>query len=130
MDTRIKSGQAEYARELDQLIEQKARSFNNKDYRQNPTEAKADLVNNSNVFFTTSVLGMTAISHVIEEQALKINQERRFYVAFQKFSRIKPQQELYRKMLAAQVPVYLFGTPDVNLWERPLFDASCVENAD
>lgn len=72
-----------------------------------------------NVFFTTTVLGMSAISHVIEDQALTTGQGTSFYTCFQKFSRAKPQLGRYQQILAAKVPVYLFGVPDAPLWEDP-----------
>jgi len=73
----------------------------------------------SDVFFTTSVLGMNAISHVIEDQAMTMGQAVRFYASFQKFSRVQPQQARYRQLLAAHIPVYLFGIADAPLWEDP-----------
>lgn len=72
-----------------------------------------------NTFFTSSVLGMEAISHVIEEQALKTNKPFRFYSAFQKFSRFKPQEERYRKLVATRNPIYVFGLLDAELWKAP-----------
>jgi DICT domain-containing protein len=65
-----------------------------------------------NLFFTTSVLGMQAISRVIEDQALSQGHSFRLYSAFQKLSRYQQQRERYEKILATKNPVYIFGIPD------------------
>ena len=62
---------------------------------------------------------MNAISHVIEDQAVTMGQAVRFYASFQKFSRVQPQQARYRQLLAAHIPVYLFGIADAPLWADP-----------
>lgn len=72
-----------------------------------------------NVNFTTSVPGMNAISHQIEEEAATFSSPFRFYSDFQRFSRVKPQAKRYIKILETQNPLYIFGVPDVVLWKAP-----------
>jgi DICT domain-containing protein len=77
----------------------------------------------ANLFFTASVMGMRAISHLIEDKAITFSSENseqggnRFelYTAFQRLSRFLPQQERYWHILERGQPVYLFGVPDVKL---------------
>ena len=61
-------------------------------------------------------MGMEAVSHVIEDQALTLGGKFKFYTAFQKFSRLKPQEGRYRKLLKLGNPIYIFGIPDAPLW--------------
>lgn len=74
-----------------------------------------------NAFFTTSVLGMQAISHVIEDKVMELevkpNPETRFYSAFQKFSRMKPQISRYHRLTSRHIPINVFGVADAPLWE-------------
>jgi DICT domain-containing protein len=102
----------DHATQLNALIDAASKSFS-----PNKTGPTASPMPASNNFFTTSVLGMEAISHVIEEQALKLNQPFKFYSAFQKFSRFKHQQERYRKLVATKNPIYIFGEPDTEIWQ-------------
>ena len=109
------------ASQLNAMIENEAQRL--------PSQSNLDFANQTglekgsqaarDVFFTTSVLGMTSISHVIEDQALAMGSSIRFYSSFQKFSRVRPQEERYRQLLAAQIPVYLFGMKDDPLWVDP-----------
>jgi hypothetical protein len=82
------------------------------------------VTNKANLFFTASVMGMRAISHLIEDKAItSFSSEsseqggNRFelHTTLQKLSRFLPQQERYRHILECGQPVYLFGVPDVKL---------------
>ena len=82
----------------------------------------------ANVFFTASVLGMRAVSHVIEDQAATMGGTLRFYSGFQKLSRVNAQKERYLKILATGNPVYIFSVPDVELWDDPNLHVVELEN--
>lgn len=71
-----------------------------------------------NLFFTTSVLGMEAISHVIEDQALSLGGSFSFYTGFQKFSRMMPQRDRYVKLARTGNPINVFGIPDIRPWSE------------
>lgn len=107
-----------HAEELNKLIAIAARrpDFNNEGQRAFEAENKTNLLSNlqtANLFFTCSVLGMEAVSHVIEDQAMNLGGQFRFYSAFQKFSRFRPQQERYQRLLTLGNPIYIFGIPDI-----------------
>ncbi len=106
-----------HAEQLNQIID----VFNASHPTTNQVEWQSDLstLKDANVFFTTSVLGMKAISHVIEDQATSLGGSFRFYSAFQKFSRVKAQQNRYEKLLETKNPLYIFGIPDMPLWKDP-----------
>lgn len=100
------------ADKLSNLIDLAGKGFNHIGY--NSFELKSDLENlrKAKAFFTTTSLGMQAVSRVIEDQALTLNKPFRLYSAFQKFSRFKRQEEHYLKIAATQNPIYIFGLPD------------------
>jgi DICT domain-containing protein len=104
---------------LDALISNEAQRRTNQGYQEFTEANVIAKLKGRNAFFTTSVLGMNSISHVIEAQALDVSKPVRFYAAFQKFSRLSSQEKRYRKLLAAHIPVYLFGMADVPLWSDP-----------
>ena len=113
-----------YAVELDKIIELASdrSDFTPQGYRPFEQEQTADLRQNlkkANLFFTCSVLGMEAVSHVIEDQATNVGGPFEFYSGFQKFSRIRPQEARYRRLVTLGNPIYLFGVPDVSVWEHP-----------
>jgi DICT domain-containing protein len=80
-------------------------------------ELAIDAVPIPNLFFTTSVIGMKAVSHVIEDQALNSPNALHFYSAFQKLSRAKQQRNRYDKLATLGSPIYVFGVPDEPLWQ-------------
>lgn len=109
-----------HAEDLNKLIEIASRraDFQSSGYRSFEKEDQANLgtaLQAGNLFFTTSVLGMEAISHVIEDQALNIGGEFSFYTGFQKFSRLIPQEERYKKLCKTGNPINIFGIPDSEL---------------
>jgi DICT domain-containing protein len=113
-----------YAEELSKLIEIASRrtDFQTVGYRSFEQEHQRKLneaLKSSNLFFTTSVLGMEAISHVIEDQAINTGGKFNFYSGFQKFSRLKPQEERYRKLSRLGNPINIFGVPDIEIWNYP-----------
>lgn len=109
----------DYAERLDDIINVVGKTYTQKDYSSFENQGELAQLQNANVFFTTSVLGMKAISHVIEDQAITLGRPFHFYSAFQKLSRIKDQEERYRKILATGNPVHIFGIPDMKLWRDP-----------
>ncbi|HEX2912961.1 MAG TPA: DICT sensory domain-containing protein [Chloroflexia bacterium] len=103
-----------HAEELNHLI---GLAANRPDFQQQgylSTENNFSKLNDPsvNLMFTCSVMGMEAISHVIEDQAINTRGNWRFYSAFQKFSRMKPQEERYRRLVSQGNPVYIFGQAD------------------
>ncbi len=109
-----------HAEEMNKMIALAAGrpDFEAQGFRHYESESQASLKKASqasNLFFTCSVLGMEAVSHVIEDQAVTLGGQFRFYSAFQKFSRFKPQEERYQRILSLNNPVYIFGIPDVPL---------------
>jgi DICT domain-containing protein len=109
----------DYAERLNNIIEVVGKSYDNVGYNRFDNQSDLKALQNANAFFTTSVLGMKAISHVIEDQAINLNKPFQFYSAFQKLSRFKAQEERYRRILATKNPVYIFGIPDTRLWSDP-----------
>ena len=109
----------DYAERLNRIIDTVGKGYSNKGYNAFENQAELKALENSNIFFTTSVLGMKAISHVIEDQAVKLGKPFRLYSAFQKFSRVNEQRKRYLKILETKNPVYLFGIPDAPLWHDP-----------
>lgn len=107
------------AERLDKIIEVAGKGFTQVGYGNFENQDELTKIQKANVFFTTSVLGMKAISHVIEDQAISLGKPFRFYSAFQKLSRIRGQEDRYRKILATNNPVYAFGVPDTKLWSDP-----------
>lgn len=103
------------AARLNALIEHQARQMENKGFQPLTQQSEAETLKNSNIFFTTSILGMTAVSHVIEDQALTMGEAVQVYSGFQKYSRLRPQQQRYVKLLEKHIPVYLFGVADAVL---------------
>lgn len=115
-----KSGRAtSAAARLNALIEQQAGQLQNKGYQKLTQQTEAETLNNSNIFFTTSVLGMKAVSHVIEDQVLSMGDKAQLYAGFQRYSRLRSQQQRYEKLLEARVPIYLFGVEDAILPQNP-----------
>jgi DICT domain-containing protein len=108
-----------HAAELSNLINLCSGKFIDSGYKTFEDEKTREELKNSDVFFTSSVLGMQAVSHVIEDQAISMGKFRRFYSGFQRFSKVRPQRERYEKVLKAGCPVYIFGLPDVELWQHP-----------
>lgn len=113
-----------HADELNKLIALASRRTSSAEsgYRSFEQESSAQLTQTlkaANLFFTCSVLGMEAVSHVIEDQAYNLGGEFRFYSAFQKFSRFRPQTERYRKLSSLGNPIYIFGVPDAVVPEEP-----------
>jgi|GEM_PF-2402104 len=109
----------EHAVQLNNLIRASATDLTDVGYKELEKPENLTPLKNSNVFFTSSVLGMQAVSHVIEDQALTIGGSHKIYSGFQKFSRVKHQQERYQQILKNQNPIYLFGVPDAELWQDP-----------
>src|SRR5579859_7154321 len=110
-----------HAEDLNKLIEIASRrsDFQSSGYRSFENEDQANLgtaLQASNLFFTTSVLGMEAISHVIEDQALNIGGNFSFYTGFQKFSHMMPQMERYKKLCKTGNSINIFGIPDSQPW--------------
>ena len=103
--------------QLDRLIDRAAgrndfkqhgwRSFESED-----AEALSAELQNHNIFYTASIIGMESISHVIEEQSVKLDQAFRLYTTFQSLSRFRPQETRYKSILKLGQPVYIFGMPD------------------
>lgn len=106
--------QLKYATQLNQMIDQLSGKLTNLGRSE---FAAPSQFQSANVFFTTSVLGMKAISHVIEDKVFEATSNVRLFSSFQKLSRVKPQQNRYRRILKANVPVYMFGLPDAPLWQ-------------
>jgi DICT domain-containing protein len=91
-----------------------------REFEKEEPEALVTTLQASELFFTTSVLGMKSISYIIEDQALNLNSPFRFYSGFQKLSRLKLQEERYRRLVAQGYPVYVFGLPDAPVsWTAP-----------
>jgi DICT domain-containing protein len=109
----------DYAERLNRIIDNAGKRFDSSGYTPFEDPAKLEALKKANVFFTTSVLGMKAISYVIENQAMTLKNPFRLYSGFQRFSRIRPQQNRYLKILTTKNPVYIFGLPDKPLWEDP-----------
>ncbi len=110
-----------HAEDLNKLIAIASRrsDFQSSGYRSFDQENQANLgtaLQAANLFFTTSVLGMEAISHVIEDQALNIGGSFNFYTGFQKFSRLLPQEERYKNLCKTGNYVNIFGIPDIQPW--------------
>lgn len=113
-----------HATELNKLVEIASRrtDFKTTGYRsfeQETQQSLTDALKSSNLFFTCSVLGMEAISHVIEDQAINLGGKFDFYAGFQKFSRLMPQEERYRKLSMLNNPINIFGIPDAQPWKAP-----------
>lgn len=109
-----------HALELGNLINICSGKFIDSGYKTFENEKAREELKNSDVFFTSSVLGMQAVSHVIEDQAVSIGKFRRFYSGFQRFSKMRPQRERYEKVLGVGCPVYVFGIADDVLWTNPM----------
>lgn len=110
-----------HAEDLNKLIEIASRrsDFQSSVYRSFESEDQANLgtaLQAGNLFFTTSVLGMEAISHVIEDQALNIGGSFSFYTGFQKFSHMMPQIDRYKKLSKTGNSINIFGIPDSQPW--------------
>ncbi|HET7076970.1 MAG TPA: DICT sensory domain-containing protein [Chloroflexia bacterium] len=69
--------------------------------------------------FTTSVLGMEAISHVIEDHAAALGRPVEVFACFQKLSNALAQRARYEAILAAGSQVYFYGEPDWPAWDHP-----------
>ncbi len=110
----------DHAAELSNLINLCSGKFVDSGYKPFENEKTRAELKNSDVFFTSSVLGMQAVSHVIEDQAVSMGKFRRFYCGFQQFSKMRPQRERYEKVLGVGCPVYIFGQADVELWQNPM----------
>lgn len=113
-----------HADELNKLIEVAARRGDSpeRNYKAFESEDKTQLqetLKAANLFFTCSVLGMEAVSHVIEDQAFNLGGQFRFFSAFQKFSRFRPQEERYRRLVQLGNPIYIFGIPDAPVFSDP-----------
>ncbi len=113
-----------HAQEINKLIELSAKrpDFAPKGFQPYENQASNDLfqvLNKANLFFTCSVLGMEAVSHVIEDQALTLGGKFEFYTAFQKMSRLRPQKERYRRLSQLGQPINLFGIIDTEVWNEP-----------
>ena len=117
-------GYMNHAQEINKIIQFAAQrpGFQGEGYQSFEGQTSNNLkqtLEKANLFFTCSVLGMEAVSHVIEDQAMSLGGKFRFYTAFQKFSRLKPQESRYRKLLTLGNPVYIFGIPDGPVWSDP-----------
>ena len=77
--------------------------------------------------FTTSVLGMEAISHVIEDHAAGLGRPVEVFACFQKLSNALAQRTRYETILAAGSHVYLYGEPDWTAWDHPNLHLVAVE---
>jgi len=122
-----------HAEELNKLIEIASRrtDFQTVGYRSFEQESHDNLneaLTSSNLFFTSSVLGMEAISHVIEDQAINLGGKFNFYSGFQKFSRLKPQEERYKKLCRLGNPINIFGIPDTRTWDDVNLKVIILEN--
>jgi len=109
----------ECAARLNKIIETVCPKFPHAGYTTFENKTQLDALKSTNVHFTTSVPGMNAISHQIEEEAASFGMPFRFYSAFQKFSRVRPQARRYVRILQTHNPLFLFGVPDVVLWKAP-----------
>jgi hypothetical protein len=78
----------------------------------------------SNLFFTGSVLGMLAISQVIEDKAAcfndgvvdsRLRNSFSLHTTLQKLSRLAPQEERYIRILKQGQPVYTYGIADIKM---------------
>lgn len=110
------ASQYQCANQLSKLIDQVARRANG----QAESFSAYSTLPLDKAFFTTSVLGMQAISHVIEDKVMEMAEtspETRFYSAFQKFSRMKPQMRRYHNLTSRHIPINVFGIADVPLWQ-------------
>lgn len=113
-----------HAEQLNKLIDVASRrtDFQTLGYRsfeQDNQASLSDALKASNLFFTTSVLGMEAISHVIEDQAINLGGKFNFYTGFQKFSRLQPQEDRYKRLCQTGNPINVFGIPDMQPWTNP-----------
>jgi DICT domain-containing protein len=77
--------------------------------------------------FTTSVLGMEAISHVIEDHAAGLGRPVEVFACVQKLSNALAQRTRYETILAAGSHVYLYGEPDWTAWDHPNLHLVAVE---
>lgn len=104
--------------EFDTLIEQQIATWPAPTYRPfSLDEARA--LRGSAVSFTTSVLGLKAISCVIEEHAAGLGRPVEVFAGFQKLSNAQAQQARYQAILDTGSQVYLFGEPDWAGWDHP-----------
>lgn len=124
-----------HAVQLNKLIEiaSSRADFQSTGFRSFNQESQSNLgsvLQSGNLFFTTSVLGMEAISHVIEDQALNLGGSFKFYSGFQKFSRVVPQIERYKKLCKTGNPINIFGIPDTQpLVDEPNLTAITLDKA-
>lgn len=105
------------AQQLNQLIDFVANKNSSNNGNDSNIFRPAEALPRENTFFTTSVLGMIAISHVIETKVLEPDilqnyKDIHFYAAFQRFSRVKPQLKRYTQLLQKEISVTIFGIAD------------------
>ena len=77
------------------------------------------LIKSNKLFLTSSVLGMLAISHVIEDQAINSGGKFDFYTGCEKFSLLKIQQSRYHRLCQLGNPVTVFTIKDEKTWDYP-----------
>ena len=116
----------DHAKAIDDLIVQLGGSYANAGFRGfGSGSATGDLatLQDRNVFLTSSVLGMKAISHVIEDRAISLNKPINFYATFQKLSRARYQERRYTQLLDTGSTVHILAESDIPLhspvWQRP-----------
>lgn len=86
------------------------------------------ILDSKNYFLTSSVLGMEAMSNVIEDQAIRTGGKFSFYTGCQKLSWLKPQQERYKKLCQLANSVTIFGLLDDVSWNYPNLKVVGLEN--
>lgn len=85
---------------------------------------KPETLNRVAFRYTFSVEAMVKISHIIEDTALANAAMADLHVSFQYLSRIRPQENRYRRLAEALHGLYLYGAPDdgrpnFNGWRSP-----------
>src|SRR5262245_30459836 len=73
---------------------------------------KPETLNRVAFRYTFSIEAMVKISHIIEDTALANASTADLHVSFQYLSRIRPQENRYRKLAERVHGLWLYGTPD------------------
>jgi DICT domain-containing protein len=108
------------ALELAQIIKLVAATHKhaNANFENKSQSALIEGLGSDKLFFTSSVLGMKAISRVIEDRALGAKPPSRLFSGFQYLSRFTPQAQRYHRILEAGCPVYIYGVPDALIEQK------------
>jgi DICT domain-containing protein len=77
--------------------------------------------------FYTYVQALLLASHAIEDEFVQKHLSAPFYVGFQYFSRLRPQEPRYRAILRSSQRVVVFGLADVPLWYEPRFECVAID---